>query len=167
MADPANPAPAEPVGYAFEAALHPRPVAVRFGGSHVDALGTWPVLDVARVALAEPFAIGFDAALERLGELPGMFAEPDGAFVWTAGQGRPPWQVDGTMLERAGRVLLVDVKGACPEGEFDRLLAAFGWPTCPVMFQLVRPAVFLDEADFRRHARGRWLAGDAQTLRPG
>lgn len=161
-----NPALPESMGYAFEAAIHPRPATARSGGRHVDAIGSWPILDLAGAALVEPFAVGFDAALERLGSLPGMFAEPDGAFVWTAGPGRPAWQVDGTMLERSGRVLLVDCKGACPAAEFDRLLAAFGWPGCQVVFQLVRPAVFLEEADFRRHARGRWLAGDAQTLRP-
>gem|GEM_PF-7055970 len=34
------------------------------------------------------------------------------------------------------------------------------------MFQLVRAAVFLDEAAFRRHAAARGAAGDGQALRP-
>jgi hypothetical protein len=49
---------------------------------------------------------------------------------------------------------------------FDRLLEAFGWPQQAMMMQLVRPAVFLDEPTFRRHARARGIAGDGQTLRP-
>jgi hypothetical protein len=33
------------------------------------------------------------------------------------------------------------------------LLSAIGWPGTPVVIQLLREAVFLDEAEFRRHAR--------------
>ncbi|MFM8494120.1 MAG: hypothetical protein ACKOEM_01155, partial [Planctomycetia bacterium] len=65
-----------------------------------------------------------------------------------------------------GRVLLVDLKGSCPPDALDRLLAAFGWPAEAVMFQLVQPAVFLDEPTFRRHAAARGAAGDGATLRP-
>ena len=64
------------------------------------------------------------------------------------------------------RVLLVDLKGSCPTGECDRVLACFGWPQQVMTMQLVRPAVFLDEATFRSHARARWIAGDGETLRP-
>ena len=41
---------------------------------------------------------------------------------------------------------LVEQKG------FDLLLAAFGWPQTPLVFQLVRQAVYLDEAAFRQFA---------------
>jgi hypothetical protein len=64
-------------------------------------------------------------------------------------------------------VLLADLKGSCPASDFDQLLVAFGWPQQAMMMQLVRPAVFLDEATFRRHACRRGIAGDGQTLRPG
>jgi hypothetical protein len=52
-------------------------------------------------------------------------------------------------------VVLVDLKGSCPAAEFDRLLAAFGWPDQPLVMELVRPAVVLDEPTFRRHAAAR------------
>ena len=71
------------------------------------------------------------------------------------------------MLFRSnGRVLLVDLKGSCPPREFDRLLEAFGWPAERVVMQLTRPAVFLDEVTFRRHALARGAAGDGEVLRP-
>jgi hypothetical protein len=63
-------------------------------------------------------------------------------------------------------VLLVDLKGSCPPREFDRLLEAFGWPGEWMLVQLSRPAVFLDEATFRRHALARGAAGDGENLRP-
>jgi hypothetical protein len=107
-----------------------------------------------------------DEAFDRLGQLERMYAEPDGSFVWTSPREGRAWQVDGNAFERDGRVLLCDLRGSCPPAEFDRLLAAFGWPDETVMMQLVRPAVFLAEEAFRRHALRRGEVGDGQTLRP-
>jgi hypothetical protein len=56
------------------------------------------------------------------------------------------------LFDRNGRLLFVDLKGSCPADQFDRLLSAFGWPETPVMFQLTREAVFLDEVEFRGFA---------------
>jgi len=152
--------------YAFEITLHARPAAARPAGRHVDVWGAWAVLDVPRAALAEPLAAGFDETLARLERLERMYVEPDGAFVWTSSREEGRWQVDGNLAERRGRVLLVDLRGSCPAQEFDRLLAACGWPEQPLMMQLVRPAVFLDEPTFRLHAAARAKAGDGETLRP-
>lgn len=152
--------------YAFDATIHARPMEVGHAGSHVDAWGTWPTLAVPRTALAMPLAIGFDEAFTRLANLERMYAEPDGSFVWTSPREGLSWQVDGNAFERNGRVLLVDLKGTCPADRFDALLAAFGWPEQPLLVQLVRPAVFLDEETFRHHAAARWAAGPGKTLRP-
>lgn len=155
--------------YAFEITLHPRPDEAVPGGMHADAWGAWPTLVVPHEALAAALACTFDEALGRLAAFERLYVEPDGSFVWTSPHALGPraaWQVDGNAYERAGRVLLVDLKGSCPPEAFDRLLAAFGWPGQPVMMQLVRAAVFLDEATFRRHALARGLAGDGETLRP-
>lgn len=151
---------------AFEASLHPRPAAADVAGSLTDERGSWPVLAVPRESLGRPLAVGFDEALERLAALPRLYAEPDGSFVWASPAADRPWQVDGNLFERQGRVLLADLKGSCPAEEFDRLLAAFGWPGEPLMFELVRAGVFLDEDAFRRHAAARGAAGDGLTLRP-
>lgn len=158
--------PSDPALYAFEAVLHRRPDDATAAGPHVDEWGAWPILAVSRDALSLPLAIGFDEAVERLACLPRMFVEPDGSFVWTSPAAGQAWQVDGNLFERAGSVLLVDLKGSCPPAEFDRLLGAFGWPEDAVMLGLVRAAVFLDEPTFRRHAAARGAAGDGQTLRP-
>lgn len=152
--------------YAFDVSVHALVVETGPGGSHRDAWGEWKMLDVPREALARPLAIGFDVALERLAALERMYVEPDGSFVWTSRREGLSWQVDGNATERDGKVLLVDLRGSCPPPEFDRLLGALGWPAQAVMFQLVRPAVFLDEATFRRHAVVRGTRGDGETLRP-
>jgi hypothetical protein len=152
--------------YAFEITLHARPAAARPAGRHVDAWGEWPLLDVPRAAVTEPLAADFDETLAGLERLERMYVEPDGAFVWTSPREGWRWQIDGNLAERQGRVLLVDLRGSCPAREFDRLLAACGWPEQPVMMQLVRPAIFLDEETFRLHASARAKAGNGETLRP-
>jgi hypothetical protein len=148
--------------YAFDITLHARPAEAQPGPALADAWGTWPTVTVPRETLSMPMQADFDVALGRLGDLPRLYAEPDGSFVWTSSHDAPSagvasWQVDGNAFEKDGRVLLVDLKGRCPADEFDRLLAAFGWPGQPVMMQLVRSAVFLDEGAFRRHAVARGL----------
>ena len=152
--------------YAFDVTIHTMSRAFTAGAAYVDALGSWPTLDVTPEQTAVPLAVGFEKALERLGELQRMYVEPDGSFVWTSPREGLSWQVDGNACEKDGRLLLVDLKGSCPPPAFDRLLSAFGWPDEQVMMQLVRPAVFLDEATFRRHALARGAAGDGETLRP-
>jgi hypothetical protein len=153
--------------YAFDATLHRLPDEAVAGPPYADARGTWPTLAVAHARTVVPLRTGFDEAFARLGEIERMFAEPDGSFVWTSPRVGLSWQVDGNAFEKDGRVLMVDLKGSCPPEAFDRLLAAFGWPVEGVMFQLVKPGVFLDEATFRRHAAARGAAGDGETLRPG
>ena len=153
--------------FAFDVSLHALAAEAVAGGLHRDPWGEWPLLQVPHAALATPMAVSFDEAFVRLAALERMFAEPDGSFVWTSPREGIGWQVDGNAFERDGRVLLVDLKGTCPETALDRLLAAFGWPEQRLMVQLVRPAVFLDEATFRRHARCRATAQHGKTLRPG
>jgi len=93
--------------------------------------------------------VTFEEAAEALAQLDRMFVEPDGSFVWRSNDSHLPWQVDGVLYDRCDRLWYVELKGECPPEELDRLLATFGWPEMALMFQLVREAVFVDEATFR------------------
>lgn len=155
-----EPGSAEQLRYRFEIVLHPRPSAAVISGEHVDARGRWPLVAVPPEALTEPFAVAFDAVLAALDQLPRMFTEPDGAILWASANSEEPWQIDGTLAERSGRLLAAEIKGSCPPAAFDQLLAAVGWPQAPVLMQLVRAGVFLDESSFRQHAAA-WGTGGA------
>jgi hypothetical protein len=96
--------------------------------------------------------VSFDAAVTLLGMLPRLFIEPDGSFVWTGEKAGQPWQVDGNLIDRGDCLAYVELKGLCPEKQFDDLLAAFGWPEAPLAFQLPRRGVTLNEAEFRELA---------------
>ncbi len=137
----------------FFATLHARPAAVASGpqlelaGRQVNTLQVPPAL------LHETtFACSFEQAMDELDKLDRMYCEPDGSFVWVSSQSEPPWQLDGNAYDRGGRLLFVDLKGTCPSQQLDCVLHAVGWPGTPVMFQLTREAVFLEDGEFRRFA---------------
>ena len=142
--------------YTFYVTVHARPAGCGAGDSIQLSGGNVHTLNVARETLSStPMSVSFEEARERLVHLARMYCEPDGSFVWVSSQGEPAWQVDGNLYDLAERLLFVDLKGTCPPESFDKLLTAFGWPETQIMFQLTREAVFLDEAEFRRHAAGR------------
>jgi hypothetical protein len=138
----------------FHISIHARAPEVACGNEVELDHGVVHTLAVPQAALATAFQISFEDAGAALAKLDRMFFEPDGSFVWASPSGQTAWQVDGNLFDRNGRLLFVDLKGSCPSEQFDRLLSALGWPIAPLMFQLVREAVFLDEAEFRRYAAG-------------
>lgn len=139
--------------YRFYVSVHARPPKATAGDEIEIAGRKARVLTIAPEALSTTtMERSFEAARARLSELERFYCEADGSFVWASPQGEPAWQIDGNLYDRNERLLFVDLKGTCPAEEFDRLLAALGWPETPLMFQLTREAVFLDEAEFRRFA---------------
>lgn len=136
----------------FQITIHARPAETKVGAQADLGGEQYRTLHVPPAALGAAFEISFEAASEALSALERMFLEPDGSFVWVSAAKDRPWQLDGVLYDRNERLLYVDLKGACTPGDFDRLLAALGWPGTPVMFQLAREALFLDEAEFRRYA---------------
>ena len=60
------------------------------------------------------------------------------------------WQVDGVLYDQGPHLAYAEISGRAPPDEFDQLLAAFGWPAAPLMFQLTSAGVFVNEAEFRR-----------------
>jgi hypothetical protein len=137
----------------FHVTLHARPREAIVGPRVVLRGVERSTLAVDQARLnATTFNCTFEQAIAALAALARMYCEPDGSFVWVSPQGASPWQIEGNLFDRAGRLLFVDLKGNCPGDQFDLLLPAFGWPATPVVFLLAHEAVFLDEAQFRQYA---------------
>lgn len=100
---------------------------------------------------SQPLAVSFEQVISAMETWPQMFCEPDGWFDWTSPPDVPAWQIAGQLHDRGKRLSHVEAKftGLVPIERFEQLLAALGWPTEPLMFQLVREAAMLDEAAFR------------------
>jgi hypothetical protein len=136
----------------FFVTVHARPAAARPGRPlRLGSVEAAP-LDVPPEALGTPLDLSFEQVYENLQQIERLFVEPDGSFYWGSARDEAAWQIEGAMFDRQGKLLCVDLRGSCPEPALDRLLAALGWPQTPLMFQLMREGVFLDEAGFRRYA---------------
>ena len=55
----------------------------------------------------------FESLAEMLGNIPGMFFELDGSFVWVDHEDTPSSQMDGMVYDRLGKLAYIEVKGAC------------------------------------------------------
>jgi hypothetical protein len=103
------------------------------------------ILDLPPSSLDIPFPVSFEQALASLSQLPRLFIEPDGSFVWVSERGStPPWQIDGLLFDRGGRLLYVELKGDCPMASFTELLKAFESPATTYVVLLVRSGVVMD-----------------------
>ncbi len=95
--------------------------------------------------------ISFDHALAALADLPNLFIEPDGSFVWT-GSTPVRWQVDGNLVDRGDTLFYVELKGSCPPAALDQLLACLARTRTAFCFEWVQRGEWMDEAAFRRTA---------------
>ncbi|PHS04666.1 MAG: hypothetical protein COA78_16230 [Blastopirellula sp.] len=137
--------------YNFYASIHALPDAVVATSSplQINSLTLSP-LQVETEHLACPMSVSFEQAEESLAQLPNLFIEPDGSFVWVAApDAEHRWQVDGVLYDRGDKMLYVEIKGSCPQPEFDQMLNTLGWPDSRLMFQATQHAVYLSEQDFR------------------
>lgn len=78
-------------------------------------LTTWRVQNIER----GQFDSSFEEVVERFSELPQMFIEPDGAFVWTGRTPTQRWQIDGILYDFGGRLSRVEIQGKCPEDDWN------------------------------------------------
>ena len=138
--------------YQFDVSAHARSGEAPLGPVITHGGQTFETLEVPAASQAVPFDVTFEDVSDALSTWPRMFVEPDGAILWTGDDAQGRWQVDGNLYDRAGRLIYVDLAGNCPQAEFDRLLAALGWPVTSVMLQLKREGVWLDEGAFRTWA---------------
>lgn len=139
---------------ASHVAIHPRSAEVGEGPVVVLDRGKFSTLRPSGADLGEAFSRSFEEVCDGLAKLPRMFVELDGSFVWVSSPGEPSWQLDGMLYDRDERLLYIELKGACPAERLDQLLAILGWPQTPVMFQLLREAIFLSDSEFRRYTGG-------------
>jgi hypothetical protein len=142
----------EPKHYVFHVVLHARPTDAPSGATIALRGLSLPTLAVRPEDSAEGFAVSFEEFETYCSTAARMFFEPDGSFVWRSGADEAPWQLDGLVADRDGRVRFIDLKGSCPPERLEWLLSPLGWPRQSILFQLAQEAVFLDEASFRRYA---------------
>ena len=134
--------------YRIHGSIHARPPQVAPGAVQKVLGHEVALLAVTPEMLAAGMALSFEEAAERLQRLPRMFLEPDGSFVWVSPAAEPAWQLDGVLYDRNGHLQFIDVRGEFTAESLAAFLEAIAGSQ-PVMFQLAREALFLDEDAFR------------------
>ncbi len=78
------------------------------------------------------FNRSFEQVLERLLQLPGVYAEWDGSWSWTASEknerGLPAWRIEGMIYDRDAKVFYVDMQGRCTSQAWDTIISALEIP---------------------------------------
>lgn len=69
-----------------------------------------------------PLPTSFEQAFERLGQLPMIYLEGDGSFVWTQPGGRE--QIFGMLYDAADRLQYVELRGQCSVAIWQQLIGA-------------------------------------------
>ena len=135
----------------FHISVHPRPAGASLG-EPINLHGkTVRPLHVRMDELGRGFPLGFEEATRRLQSLPRMFIEPDGSFVWVSAQSEVPWQVDGVLWDRDGKLLMFDLRGEAEASILAQLLGALGLEPATVAVQLVQEGVFVEYDEFVRY----------------
>ena len=131
----------------FHCVIHPRPAELPQSES-VDVDGM-TVESLKSVDLSSTFECSFEEVAEAFANLPRMFFEPDGSFVWVV-EREQRFQLDGSLVDNGSKMLNVELKGTCDGEVLDQFLGTLGWPDTQVIFQLVSSGIYIDEVEFRR-----------------
>jgi len=134
---------------AFHATIHAKPKVVTPGPCAVIGGRQVGTLRMPTEGLVAPFEVTFEAVSAAIEKFPGLFTEPDGAFVWRSPPGAEDWKLDGVLYDRNDRMLYVELKGTCSGAVLERFLTTLGWPAQQVVIQMAREGLLLEFAEFR------------------
>ncbi len=106
-------------------------------------------------------AVSFEEVEQSMSQLPRMFFEMDGSFVWRGQYGRvqhinsserdveQSWQIDGMVYDVAGRVSRVELKGDCQLEQFQQLVERLQ-PAESLVAYLIDQSCFVRVVDLMR-----------------
>ncbi len=94
-----------------------------------------------------PWGRTFDDALTALAELPRLYTELDGSFVWTSAPGEERWQLFGCLYDRGAELAYVDLFGNCKAESLQQLFACVRG-SVPLMVQSRNGGQFFSEESF-------------------
>ncbi|QDU26076.1 hypothetical protein ETAA8_11490 [Anatilimnocola aggregata] len=96
-----------------------------------------------------PWGRTFDDALAALGDMPRLYTELDGSFVWTSPPEVERWQLFGCLYDRGRELAYVDLYGTCDRQALARLLDCLRG-SAPLMIQQRAAGLFYAEDSFGR-----------------
>ena len=135
----------EPSAEPWHLVLHGLPPHVIAGPTLEIQQAPLATIQLPQGTQADPLPIDFESAYLALEQL-GLFIEGDGSFCWTAPQA--VWRLFGELYDGGTYLHYAELKGSCPQAEWEQVLAALGSQRGPLMIQLVRQGVYVDPQAF-------------------
>ena len=96
--------------------------------------------------------VSFEEVEQSMSQLPRMFFEMDGSFVWRGQHSieqEQNWQIDGMVYDVAGRVSRVELKGDCQLTQFQALVERLQ-PAESLVAYLIDQSCFVRVVDLMR-----------------
>jgi hypothetical protein len=76
-----------------------------------------------------PIPKSFESFIEAIGQWDGLYAEPDGSFVWVWHENDQRYQLDGMVYDRGEFIEYIELKGTCSETAWLQLCTTLLSPT--------------------------------------
>lgn len=119
--------------------------SIQFNGHDVAA---WNIAHIEQYSMQ----VSFEEVEQSMSQLPRMFFEMDGSFVWRgqySSEQEQNWQVDGMVYDVAGRVSRVELKGDCHLEKFQELVDRLQ-PAESLVAYLIDQSCFVRVVDLMR-----------------
>ena len=138
----------------FHALLFARPADEAVAVAPVELAGrSWPGLAVSEADLRLGWRQSWEETMARMEQLPRLYPEPDGSFVWATPEGK----LSGVLYDREGRMCYAELFGECSWETVEAFLGACGAPAERFVFQLSAEGVNFDDSTFKEFLISRAL----------
>jgi hypothetical protein len=124
--------------------IHARPECEIARRPAVVRLREVSVLELPSHWLTSVLPVSFEHVVQRLEQLPRLFIEPDGSFIWIGPRGPEQWTIDGQLHDSAQGLMTVELKIRGTQPAIDDVLRCLDWPATRIVWQLVREGIYVD-----------------------
>jgi len=119
-----------------------------WSGAAGKPIDVWSVAPDSPSLETQSFKLTYEAFAETLSQVPRLFLEPDGSFVWVSNED-PSHRISGQITDDGSRVLYLELRGRCCWEELAVVVKILGWPEVRLAFQLLPEAMLVKEIQFR------------------
>lgn len=120
-------------------------IQTRWSDTKVSA---WTLADDSPPLAQQGFGSSYEDFSEQLSQVPRLYIEPDGSFVWVSSID-PVRRISGQITDDGKQVLYLELRGRCQWEDMTEIVRMIGWPQTELIFQMLPEALLVQESQFR------------------
>ena len=97
--------------------------------------------------VATGFSKSYETVAESLAEIPRLYIEPDGSFVWVSSEDVAR-KINGQVTDDGSQVMFVEFRGRALQKDIDPILSTLRDPVTDLQVQLLPGGEIIDESAF-------------------